>query len=202
MTVTKKDVDDLIIVRDDITLTIKYPEVTYSYWKNLIPYDNDEKLIDVLDSLLDHLDCSVTINNKRLLYTFNMMYEYTISLYYYYLLHIENQFLYNMWLEILIHVHSVNIDFERNNPIIIEPIKKINKTNTKRSSSNFVKQVTTDLITNEETYIYSNSKTGEIINSSDPNLLDGLNGVKPKKEKKVKSVGVPMTSMTFNFKKK
>lgn len=203
MTVKKKDVENISVQLDSCTLTIKYPDVTYSYWKTRIPYENDNQLSNILMNLLVSLDCSITFSNQRLLYTTHMMYDYHISEYYYYLLHMENQELYNYYFDLLLFRHEENIQFELDNPIIVREVKPKVKTKSKGKVSNkYVKQITTDLITNEEVYIYSNSKTGDTIQSSNPNLLDELNGIKPKKEKKVKYAGVPMTNMTFSFKKK
>lgn len=203
MTAKMKDVNDIIVDLDGCNLVIKYPEVTYSFWKMRIPYDNDIDLTIILSNLLVYLDCTITFSNQRLLFTTHMMYEYHISEYYYYILHIEDQFIYNKYIDLLYKRHQDNVQFELDNPIILEVTKAKTKAAAKvRVKSKFIKQVTKDMFTNEETYIYSNSTTGKVINSDDPNLLDSLNGLKPKKEKRVKSVGVPMTSMTFSFKKK
>ena len=61
------------------------------------------------------------------------------------------------------------------------------------------------MFTNEEKYIYYNKVTGEEIESTNPNMLDELNAPKKKERKKsinIKQVGVPMSAMTFSFKKK
>ena len=58
-----------------------------------------------------------------------------------------------------------------------------------------------DIFTGKETYIYENLRTLEKINVDNPNLLEELNAPKKKKVKKKKEVGVPISSMTFSFKK-
>lgn len=201
--IIKYDSHDISVECNNSTLIIRYPNITYSYFKSIQPYDDDEDLMYILADILVSLDCSVTFSNMRLISVGNMNYDRYVSDYYYYMLHIEDVYLYNICFDALISRHESNVQFELDNPIVKhEPKVKTKKIVKAKGSNKFVRQVTTDLITNEETYIYSNSKTGEVINSSDPNLLDGLNGVKPKKEKRVKSVGVPMSSMTFTFKKK
>lgn len=206
MIVKKKDVEDLIIDCGNSILTVKYPDINYSYWKNLKPYNTDDELSIILCSIAIDLDCSIIFGDKRLIQTSNMMYDYNISLYYYYLLHMEDQELYNFYFDCLITLHRDNIDFELNNPIIIPTPKEMIKSKAKpKINGKFVRQITRDMFNGEETYIYSNSKTGETINSEDPNLLDSLNGIKPIKGKKVKqskSNVVPISSMTFTFKKK
>ena len=203
MTVMRKDVEDLSVQLDNCTLIIKYPDVTYSYFKNLVEYRTDEDLEYILHDILIYLDCSFLHGDKRVIMTTHMNYERWVSEFYYYLLHLENQIDYNYYFDELLTLHQANVNFELANPIVIEvPKKKVKSTVKKVTKGKFVRQVTTNMFTNEEEYIYSNSTTGETINSSDPDLLDGLNGVKVKREKKVKQVGVPMTSMMFSFKKK
>lgn len=187
---------------DNCTLTIKYPEVTYPYWKSLLPYYNDSDLCIILENLFISLDCSITYEYMRIIMTSHMNYELYIGRYYYYLLHMEDQYLYNQYFNILLKLHEDNIQFELNNPIIEKVVQTKSRDFTKiKAKPKFIKQTTTDLITSKEVYKYINVKTGEIITSEDPDLLNALNS-KPKKEKKEKSVGIPMTMMTFSFKKK
>ena len=67
--------------------------------------------------------------------------------------------------------------------------------------SKISKYTTKDIFTGKETYIYENLRTLEKINSNNPNLLEELDAPKKKKVKKKKEVGVPISSMTFSFKK-
>jgi len=205
MTAIKKDVSDLSVDCDGAILIIKYPDVNYSYWKMLKPYSNDDELTRIITRIGEDLDIAREWDGKRLWGTNHMMYNYDVSLYYYYLLHIEDQELYNFYFDCLITRHRDNVQFELDNPILEEAIIEKSKAVAKKTLPNkFIRQVTTDMFTNEEIYIYSNSKTGETITSTDPNKLDELNS-KPKKEKKVKQskvVSVPMEAMKFSFKKK
>lgn len=202
----KYDSHDISVQLDNCTLIIRYPNVTYSYWKGLCPFDQDE-LPYILSDLLMYMDCSIELDGKRVIKTSNMTYQSYITDYYYYLLRVDDQIEYNYWFDELLKTHQINVDFEIANPVILNVTKEKTKAIVKKANTKgkFVRQVTTDLITNEEAYIYSNSKTGETINSSDPNLLSSLNGLKPKKEKKVKQskvVPVNMSAMTFSFNKK
>jgi len=202
MIANKIDVNSINVDLDGSTFIIKYPNVNYSYWKNLIPYNGDKDIIIILSNILVQLDCTIMFSNQRLLYTHNMMYEYYVSEYYYYLLHIEHQWLYNNYFDLLIFKHIHNIKFEQDNPIIITPPKiKSKRLNHSKIINMFVRQVTTNMFTKKEAYIYSNAKTGEVIQSDDSNLLDTLNA-KPVKEKRTKVVGVSLDDMTFSFKKK
>ena len=201
MTVNKKDVEDLSVQLDDCTLNIKYPDVNYSYWKSFIEYKDDLDIIIILENLLVYLDCTVIYSNSRVLYTNQMMYEKYVGDYYYYLLHFDNQLYYNTYFDLLCKRHQDNVEFEFNNPILEKLIIAKSKAVSKKKVSNkFVRQVTTDLITGQEVYIYINGKD-EPITSNDPNLLDKLNN-KEKKVKQPKRGAVPMSSMTFSFKKK
>ena len=92
--------------------------------------------------------------------------------------------------------------FEIENPYKQKIQNNKTKTKTKKTIPNkFVKAVTKDLFTGEDIYVYENLKTGEIIKSKNPNLLDELNAPKEKEKKtKVKSISVSLDAMTFSFK--
>ena len=205
MTQIMNDANVLSVELDNCTLNIKYPDVTYSYWKGLTPYEDDVDLMYILADLLVSLDVSVEFSGQRLLYTTNMMYEHYVSSYYYYMLHIEDQELYNNCFDKLLEQHIINIQFELDNPIIPKTPKQAKTRKGKpKLEDKFVRQVTVDMFTNKETYIYSNAKTGEIINSDDPDKLKELNAkpVRQTKVKQTKSNVVSMDAMTFSFKKK
>lgn len=125
ITVMMKD-NELHIELDGSIFIIKYPEVTYSYWKGLIPFENDEDISVILCNIAVSLDCSIVFSNQRLLMTTNMMYEHYVSEYYYYLLRMKDQELYNFYFYCLCNIHRDNIEFELNNPIVpyVAPTKK------------------------------------------------------------------------------
>lgn len=187
------------------TLIIKYPEVTYPYWKSLLPYYNDEDLEIILQNLIVSLDCSIIFSGMRVIMTTHMNYETYVSRYYYYLLHFENQRKYNFYFNLLCIAHRENIDFEHNHPIIEKPVQSKSRDFAKiKAQPKYIKQTTNDLITGKEVYKYINKKTGEIITSDDPNLLDTL-GKRPKKEPKEKIskiISISLGEMSFSFKKK
>ena len=202
MTLSKINVNEISIECYNSILIIKYPDVTYSYWKSLIPFYNDVDLYIIMSNILVDLDCSVTYNHQRLITTSNMNYDFNVSKYYYYLLRVVDQIMYNFYLDLLIEAHTANIKFEMDNPIIEKvPIVKTKRTKKISIKDIYVRQETFDMFTNDPSYIYSNSKTGDIIHSPNPNLLEKLNA-KPVKVKQTKVVGVSMDAMTFSFKKK
>lgn len=181
------------------TLMLKYPNINYGFWKDVKEYNCDEDITNILDRLLIDADCSTLYNNQQVVKTTSFVYETYLSHYYYYLLRIRNQFIYNMYFDKLIDKHALNIKFEDTFEEIVIP----NKTTMKKGSANqrsstrgadkkprgvknqYVRQETTDLITGKITYLYSNAKTEDVIQSEDPNLLDELNGKKKKKATKV-----------------
>ena len=182
-------------------LLLVYPNIDYGYYKGIKEYHNDYDLCNILDNMLTDLDCTREISCGRILMTNYPMYQIRLDNYYFYLVKLQNQITYNKYLDKLIDRHIDNLIFEYYNPIKQITTKanvKIKKKNTK--SNKFIKQTTTDLYTGEEIYIYENLKTGEIIESKNPNLLEELNSPK-KKEKsiKVKTRPVSLDSMTFSF---
>ena len=121
---------------------------------------------------------------------------------YFYVNKITNQFIYNEYIDKLIKRHIDNIVFEHDNPYIVNT--KPNKKKKKSPPNKFVKYTTKDMFTNKSKYVYCNYKTDEQIESDNPDLLDKLNSKinKRKQNNKRKQIGVPLSAMTFNFKKK
>ena len=188
-------------------LELKYPNVDYLKFKSTNEYNNgDTDLISILDEILKRLDCTIEYNCGRNMMVAYHIYSITLSEYYFYLSRITNQFIYNEYIDKVIKRHIDNLIFEYENPYVVHTNKKKSTTKKKKSSSNkFIKYITHDLFTNEEKYIYYNKVTGEEIESTNPNMLDELNAPKKKERKKsinIKQVGVPMSAMTFSFKKK
>lgn len=182
-------------------LILAYPDIDYGYYKNIKEYYNDKDLCNILDDIITDLDCTREIPCGRILMTHYPMYQIRLNNYYFYLVKLQNQIIYNKYLDKLIDKHIDNLIFEYYNPIkqiITKASTKIKKKNTKPNK--FIKQVTNDLYTGEEIYIYENIKTGEIIESKNPNLLDELNAPKKKeKSNKVKTKPTSLDSMTFSF---
>lgn len=175
------------------------PYVDYGYWSSSINCKNDSDIENKLNSLLKDLNCKRIYDYGRPMMTTYPIYLNLLSDYVYYLLKFNNQILYNKYHILLENIHYDNIQFEIDNPI-----KKESKSNKriKSISNKFTKRQSKDLFTGEVIYFYENLKTGECIKSINPDLLEELNAPKKKKIKKEKYCGVPMSAMTFSFKKK
>lgn len=184
-------------INNNDNLIIEYPEVNYEYWKRTKDYNDDTDLSNILDIILKDLDCTRKLGDQHLTSTIYPKYKMTLTKYYYYLIKLNDQFLYNKYLDKLINLHNYNIIYEKclsNKPKEIKsPIKK------KPRSNKFRRYISHDLFTNEEVYFYINEKTGEEIRSSNPNLLDELNN--KKKVKQTKQNSISLDAMTFSFKK-
>lgn len=187
-------------------LKLEYPSIDYMKFKSIYEYNNDFDLINILDKILKKLDCTIEYSCGRTCVTTFPIYNMTLSEYYFYLIRINNQFIYNNYIDKLIKRHIDNLIFEYEHPYIPPTNKKkVTSKKKKLPPNQFFKQVTHDLFTNKETYIYTNPRTKEEINSDNPNLLDELNAPKKRERKssiKIKRGGVPISAMTFSFKKK
>ena len=178
-------------------IILKYYNINYKDWLNIDDIKSDNDLINKLNYLLKYLDCTIVYNFGRNCILNSNLYELISSEYYYYLLKFKNQILYNLYIDKYIEQHNKNILFDFHNPICVELKKK--KPKIKKG---FIKQESRDLFSGEITYQYVNLSTNEIITSDDPNLLETLNKPKVRIKKKVTKVtSVPLSSMTFNFKK-
>lgn len=187
-------------------LKIKYPIVDYIYFKSIKEYNNDSDLITILNNILKNLDCTIEYSYGRPRMTTYPIYTMILSEYYFYLNHIINQFVYNKYIDKVIKRHIDNLIFEYEHPYV-PPVSKKKSTikKNKLPPNKFFKYVTHDLFTRKEIYIYINPRTKEEINSDNPNMLDELNAPKKKEHKKsikIKKTGVPISAMTFSFKKK
>lgn len=187
-------------------LKLEYPSIDYMKFKSIYEYNNDFDLMNILDKILKKLDCTIEYSCGRTCVTTFPIYNMTLSEYYFYLIRINNQFIYNNYIDKLIKRHIDNLIFEYEHPYIPPTNKKkVTSKKKKLPPNQFFKQVTYDLFTNKETYIYINPRTKEEINSDNPNLLDELNAPKKRERKssiKIKRGGVPISAMTFSFKKK
>lgn len=162
----------------------------------LRPFNTQVELITLIDETFTELDCSKLVSGMPLIIINSQRYKNALSDIYYYVNRLENILIQNEYITKI-------IDFHKNN-IIIEATRynNLKKPETKKSKSKtkpnkFVRQVTKDMFTGETLYVYTNLKTGETIKSTDRNKLDELNA--KKKVKREKSVGVPMSAMTFKF---
>lgn len=183
-------------------LEVQYPIIDYGKFKRLHEYNNDSNLIKILDNILKDLDCTKEYNGVRFRTTTYPIYSMFLSDYYFYVNKIVNQFIYNEYIDKLIKRHIDNIVFEHDNSYIVNT--KSNKKKKKSPPNKFVKYTTKDMFTNKSKYVYCNYKTDEQVESDNPDLLDKLNSKisKRKQNNKRKQIGVPLSAMTFNFKKK
>lgn len=198
MIVIWTDVDD----DKTINVNIDIPNINYFDWQRFTDCRTDEDIIVVLNDYLKKLDCTIEYSSGRPMMTTYPMYETYKGMFYYYLLKLNNQLLYNHYINRLCQREYDNIIFELENPYRVKQEKSKTKPKTKKTIPNkFVKAVTKDLFTGEEVYVYENLKTGEIIKSKNPDLLNELNSPKKKEKKqRTKVAAVSFEAMTFSFK--
>lgn len=201
MIVKKKELNPNTNEEINIIIKIEYPNIEYNDWKRTKEFNTDNDICSILDKILDNLNCKRVYEGKRVIMTTYPVYQMFINEYYYYLIKMANQFIYNQYFDKLINCHIDNILFEIMNTFVQAPVKPYPKIKNKLPENKFIKYTTKDIFTGKETYIYENLRTLEKISSNNPNLLEELNASKKKKVKKKKEVGVPISSMTFSFKK-
>ena len=154
-----------------------------------------DNIYDKLNEYLNDLDCTRIYKSGRpMMITYNS-YKSTMAKFFKLLYKIPGYSIYNEYVEKLINRHIENIKFEFNNPIIKK--KPTNSKKQKFKPNKWTKAITNDIFTGEERYIYENLKTGEIITSGNPNLLEELNNKKEKKTKLDKTV--PQTDLSLNY---
>lgn len=192
---------------DSITLEVNIDIFDYYSWRQSKDYKTDEHLMQILNTYLKDLDVSKKYIYGEVNMTKTPRYTYNIELYCKYLVKFSNQLYYNAYLDKLIKQHLNNIEYEEETKE--EKGRKDNRSNkrntnkhdsilkvSKRRVNKFHKLVTTDISTGKEKFIYVNEKTQEKVESDNPNLLEELN------VRKTKHNPVPLSAMTFSFKKK
>lgn len=189
-----------LILTEDV-LHIERPKVDAKYWYSSKNCRTDADVVTVLKNILNSLDCTKEYSCGRPMMTTFVMYNSFMNDYYYYLLKLDNYIIYNKYLDILIDRHVQNIIFEYAHPCTPKQVGKKKHNSKKRTIPNkFIKQESIDMFTGEKKYFYTNPKTGEEYESSNPDFLSELKQRK-KKEKAPKRSAVPISIMTFNFKK-
>lgn len=201
MIVKKKELNPNTNEEINIIIKIEYPNIEYNDWKRTKEFNTDNDICNILNNILNNLNCKRIYEGKRVIMTTYPVYQMFINEYYYYLIKINNQFVYNEYFDKLINCHIDNILFEITDNTMQTIVKQYPKSKRKLPENKFVKYTTIDIFTGKETYIYENLRILEKINSDNPNLLEELNASKKKKVKKKKEIGVPISSMTFSFKK-
>lgn len=196
---TVKWINPLILTED--ILNIERPEVEASYWYRVKDCRTDNDVTNALEDILKRLDCTREYDCGRPMMTTFINYNIAMSDYYYYLLKLNNQILYNYYVDKLINRHIDNIIFEYSHPYVPKQVNKKKRNSKKRTIPNkFIKQESINMFTGKHTYFYTNPKTGEQFETDNPDFLKELKQRK-KKEKAPKCGAVPISSMTFNFKK-
>ncbi len=180
-------------------LEVNYPNVDYVYYMLTKNYNNDIDIIKILNSILKELDCTKEYDGGFRFMTTTIMYKMVLSDYCYYIVKLNNQFIYNEYIDKIIKRHIDNIVYEHKHPIIKDVVEKKNtKTKKKIIPNKFFRSSEVDMFTGKVKYIYNNPKTGEEIISDKDNLLNELNKKKTK-VKKVKDTKVNINNITFNF---
>lgn len=143
------------------------------------------------------------IYNDKLYYdTTSVIYNDVLNNYFRRLYTITNYIEYNYWFDKLINRIQENIIFEYNFKISHTmkegPVKTKKVSNgTKKSTipNKWIRHETINLFDGKTTYIYENLKTGEQMESDNPDLLNELNAKHKKKT-------VSYTKFSFSFSKK
>ena len=126
-------------------------------------WENDDDIIKILNSILKQLNLYKLVNGQIVCHTDSPRYNGLLSEYIFYLEHLNNHLCWNSWINKLLIP-----------PQIIKP--KSNRVNNKPLPKNeFYKRQTFDLFTNNTIFEYINPRTGEIVKSDNPNLLNKLN---------------------------
>ena len=180
---------------------IEYPIVDAKFWYNIKPYTNDNDIINILNNLLINIDCTKEYSFGRPMMTTLFNYKDYISKYYYYLTKLNNQFIYNKFIDKLIKRHSDNILFEYKHPYIPKTIEKKKLSNKKKFKNNkIIKQETIDMFTRDKIYIFTDIKTGEQYETNNENFIEELNN--RNKKKNISKNDISTKSITVNFKMK
>lgn len=181
------------IKNEDDVLNIYSRDITPFIFKRIKDVKSDDDIIEVLNDLL-YTDLNVA--KEKVAYNTNSFtYDNKLSIYYFYLIKLNNQITYNNYIDKLIKVHCNNLEYEANNIYTKQNIIIKHKRN-KTVKNKYIKHTTKDLITGKTIYYYGNDRLGKEVISTNPNLSDSLNN------KQHRRAGVPMSAMTFSFKRK
>lgn len=188
------------ISNNEENLVIDIDSLYYDYadFLNNLAVLYTKNIYEQLDSILSTLDCTRIYKSGRPMMIEYSQYKTNIAKFLKLLYKIPGYSIYNEYIDKLINLHINNILFEFNNPIVKK--KPTNSKKQKAKPNKWIKAETIDMFTNEIRYIYENLKTGEIITSGNPDLLEELNS----KKQKVKKEPTPISreGVIFNFNKK
>lgn len=184
-------------------------ELYWYYYESF--YNSEENLLEQINKSI--IDLHPKFYKEAIYFgTDSTSYKDSLALIFRLLYRISDYILYNTIVEQIAKIHSDNIADEHEFLLSIKPKSKQRKMKdgAKRPKNiiknEFVRHETEDMFTGKKTYLYENLKTGNRIESEDPNLLETLNAPKPKvkKEKtvKVKFVQkIDMSQVKFKFNK-
>lgn len=183
------------------TLVCNYPNIDNSKYNTYIDKINNYDINYLIKEEIKNLSYKNPIYPTNIKCYDTYFYSKSLSNFYFYLLKINNPIIYNKYIDDVIKTHIENIvyydNLEKENKSKL--VNKVLKSK-KKVPKGFVKEYSRNVFTGEYIYIYKNYKTGETIESDNPNLLDELN--KPKVKVKSKVVSVSLDAMTFSFSKK
>lgn len=173
--------------------------IDYDKWKSDFHW-LQKGIEGVLLDILQDLDCTRIYKSGRPMMIEYPRYKLLICEYFRFLNKIKDYEIYNLYFDKFIHLHTNNILFEFNNPVVKK--KPTNSKKQKARPNIWTKAETTDLFTGEKRYIYENLKTGEILTSGNADLLEQLNEKAPKRKQKVKEEKtsfIPIKGQKFLF---
>lgn len=186
------------IIDIDNNFSVNYPYLEFDDYRSLAAKLN-KSITDILDDIIFILDITRFDYHGAINSPYCYTYVKYCENYYWYLLKVDNQLLYNHYVNKLIKTHKDNVEFYNTKDKEAKEERKANKNTKKHKVRNqYYRDIKRNLFTGEEEYEYYNPKTGDSFYSDNPNLLDELNA-KPKRSKKDKDSGVPLSAMTFKF---
>lgn len=166
---------------------------------------DDEDIIEELDKLLIDLDCSRILDCGKLTSVNTFKYNNLLSVYRYYFEQLSSNVIkteyYNKLTKLMIDNEIFDKKYAEEHKNDNVKVKK--KTNTKAKKKKlplWVRRTTKDLFTNEDVYEYTNTKTLEVIKSTNPNLIEEELTVKKKKKPKATKVLTGKITLCFKMK--
>lgn len=109
MIIEKKEVNPNTYEEINITIKIEYPNIEYNDWKRTKEFNTDNDICNILDKILTNLNCKRVYEGKRVIMTTYPVYQMFINEYYYYLIKMANQFIYNQYFDKLINLSLIHI---------------------------------------------------------------------------------------------
>ena len=172
--------------------------------KRFLPvFIDDEDICKHLDNILKDMDCTIISSIGKLTSVNTLKYDTFLSVYQYYWEQLFDDNNKTEYLDKIRQRYIKDIEFDCVYYATLEKDKKPNKKTTKKKNKTplWIREESTDLFDNSITYIYTNTKTGEIIQSKNPSLKETLKDEKIKKKNSTKKI-INISNLSFNFNKK